>query len=213
VESLQRRGTIALFGDCGHERILQQAGVANAALIVLTLPEGERNRLIMRNIRRQNPSVPILVRSHSRAEHDALIGAGASEVIQPEFEASATTIRHALRYLNLPADRAGAYLERFRSALETAQVSVPKRPAALPEIAEFQVDGFPFADQSLRESRIRERFGVTVVAVIRPSGEWLLNPSPDTVISAADKIRVFGLGHQVQDLLRLQHSGERPENG
>lgn len=212
VESLQRRGTTAVFGHCGHERILQQAGVANAALVVLTLPEGDRNRLIMQNIRRQNPSVPILVRAHSRAEHDALIGAGASEVIQPELEASATTIRHALRYLNLPADQAGAYLERFRSALETARVDISAPPLPLPEITEFQAGGFPFADQSLRESRIRERFGITVVAVVRPSGELLLNPPPDTVIRSADKIRVFGLAHQVQDLFRLQQSGGRRES-
>jgi CPA2 family monovalent cation:H+ antiporter-2 len=208
VATLRSRGTLALFGDATHERILQEAGVAEAALVVLTLPEGDRNRLVTRNLRRLNAGVPVLARSHSRAEHDALLEAGASEIIQPELEASATTIRHALRYLKLPTDQTAAYLERFRSALETAQVGGPAPSPALPDIFEFHVNGFPFADQSLRESRIRERLGVTVVAVIRASGELVLNPPPDTVISSGDRIRVFGLHSQIENIKRLRHSAE-----
>jgi K+/H+ antiporter YhaU regulatory subunit KhtT len=56
----------------------------------------------------------------------------------------------------------------------------------------------PLAEQSLRESRIRERFGVTVVAVRRSSGEMVLNPPPDTVIASGDRIRVFGLPQQIE---------------
>lgn len=208
VATLRSRGTLALFGDATHERILQEAGVADAALVVLTLPEGDRNRLVTRNLRRLNAGVPVLARSHSRAEHDALLEAGASEIIQPELEASATTIRHALRYLKLPTDQTAVYLERFRSALETAQVGGPAPSSALPDIFEFHVNGFPFADQSLRESRIRERLGVTVVAVIRASGELVLNPPPDTVISSGDRIRVFGLHSQIENIKRLRHSAE-----
>jgi CPA2 family monovalent cation:H+ antiporter-2 len=212
VETLRSRGTLALFGDATHERILQEASVSRASLAVLTLPEGDRNRLATRNIRRQNPSLPILARSHSRAEHDALLEAGASEIIQPELEASATTIRHALRYLKLPPEQAGAYLERFRSALETARVRVPEPSTALPDIFEFEVDGFPFANQSLRQSRVRERFGVTVVAVVRPSGEVLVNPQPDTLIASGDKIRIFGLREQVEVLNGLRHAAENERN-
>jgi K+/H+ antiporter YhaU regulatory subunit KhtT len=56
----------------------------------------------------------------------------------------------------------------------------------------WKVDEFPLADLSSRESRIRERFGVTVVAVRHCSGKLVLNPPPETVVSPGDKIRVFG---------------------
>jgi len=39
------------------------------------------------------------------------------------------------------------------------------------------------------------------VAVERNSGELIVNPSPDTVIMRGDKIRVFGLREQIQNLL------------
>jgi K+/H+ antiporter YhaU regulatory subunit KhtT len=71
---------------------------------------------------------------------------------------------------------------------------------ALPDVYEIDVDE-PFVDQSLRESRIRERFGVTVVAVRRSSGELLVNPPADTEMTAGDKIRVFGLREQIDNFM------------
>lgn len=153
--------------------------------------------MIIRNIRAQNPGVPILTRSHSRLDREALLEAGASEIVQPELEASATMIRHALDYLKLPADQASAYLERFHEAVGTAQLVPSVAQTPLPDVHEFEVDGPPLADQSLRQARIRERFGVTVVAVRRHSGELLVNRPADTVVNAGDKIRVFGLREQI----------------
>jgi K+/H+ antiporter YhaU regulatory subunit KhtT len=59
------------------------------------------------------------------------------------------------------------------------------------------------ADLTLGEARVRERFGVTVVAVERRSGETLLNPSADTVLRARDRLRVFGLPEQI-DAFRFE---------
>ena len=76
--------------------------------------------------------------------------------------------------------------------------------APLPDVYEFEVDGSALVDQSLREARIRERFGVTVVAVRRSSGELLVNPAADTVIKAGDTIRVFGLRDQIANFMPLK---------
>ena len=79
--------------------------------------------------------------------------------------------------------------------------------ASLPDVYELEVDGQPLADKSLREARIRERFGITVVAVRRSSGELLINPPAETVINTGDRIRVFGLRDQIDNFipLRSQH--------
>ena len=57
-------------------------------------------------MRHLNATVPILTRSHTRSDQEGLVHAGASRVIQPELEASATMIDYALEYLKLPADQA-----------------------------------------------------------------------------------------------------------
>jgi K+/H+ antiporter YhaU regulatory subunit KhtT len=69
-------------------------------------------------------------------------------------------------------------------------------PTELPHVEEIRLEGGAFADQSLREARIRERFGVTVVAVTRPDGV-VFNPAPETLLREGDVLRVFGLGAQI----------------
>jgi CPA2 family monovalent cation:H+ antiporter-2 len=201
VETLRGRGIFCWFGDAAHDRILQEANTQNASLIIVTLAEGNKNQLVIRNIRHLNPSAPILARSHSRMDHESLLQAGASEIIQPELEASATIIRHVLDYLKLPKDQASAYLERFREALGDGRLAASIGRAHLPDVYEFEVDGPPLADRSLRDARIRERFGVTVFAVLRGSGELMVNPPADTLINAGDKIRVFGLREQIENFI------------
>lgn len=150
----------------------------------------------MRHTRALNPSVPILARAHDPTARDRLTQVGAPEVILPEFEAASTLIRHALRRLALPRDRVLAYLERFRDAME----AVPAAGAlgeALPVVREVVLDAGVFADQSLRDAALRERFGVTVIGIRRADGEYLSYPTADTMLRRGDRLRLFGLAEQI----------------
>jgi monovalent cation:H+ antiporter-2, CPA2 family len=196
VRDLRARGVPCLFGDAAHRELLLHAGAARrAALIVVALPEIEAAHHTVRTARTLNPQVPILARVHGRAEAERFRAAGATETIQPEVEASATLIRHALKTLHVPSDRALDYLERFRDAMEMARVDSPASDV-LPEVHEVVLPVGGIADQTLRDARVRERFGVTVVAIARPDGVTL-NPSPDMVLRSGDKVRVFGLPEQI----------------
>jgi CPA2 family monovalent cation:H+ antiporter-2 len=192
---LRARGIACVFGDAAHRELLERAGVARAKLLILALPEIDRARRAVRAARALRPDVPLLARAHGRSEAQALRAMGATEVIQPELEASATLIRHALATLGLPKERTIAYLERFRGAMDRAEAGAPA--AALPEVRELMLAAGGVADTSLRDARIRERFGVTVVAVRRADG-LVLNPPPETILRAGDVVRVFGLPEQIE---------------
>ena len=168
---------------------------------MITLPGIERARLAVRAARSLNPHVAILARAHGRTEARELEQTGATEVVQPEVEAAAALIQHALGRMALPADEAAAYLDRFREAIETARAQPAAARVALPEVREVPVPVNGVVGQSLRDARIRERFGVTVVAIIRPDGV-LLNPSPDTTIRASDRVRLFGRPEQIDAFMR-----------
>jgi len=200
VASLRARGVPCLFGDAAHRQILEHAGVGHASLVVITLPDIERARLAVREARRLNPHGAILARAHGRVEARELEHSGATEVVQPEVEAAAALIQHALGRMALPADEAVAYLDRFREAIETARPH-PAARQALPEVREVSIPVDGVAGQSLRDARIRERFGVTVVAIIRPDGA-ILNPSPDTTIRTSDRLRLFGRPEQIDAFTR-----------
>jgi len=201
VRGLRSRGVPCLFGDAAHRHLLEEAGSGRASLVVVALPEMDRVHLVVRGVRGMNSSVPILARSHRASDLETLAQAGATEVIQPELEAAATLIRHALRQLSLPQQRVLDYLTRFRGAMNPAGADARGglgAAEALPGVQEVALRAGALADLSLGEARVRERFGVTVVSVERPDGEAVLNPSADTRLRSGDRLRVFGLPEQVE---------------
>jgi CPA2 family monovalent cation:H+ antiporter-2 len=206
VKNVRRRGAYCLFGDASSDHILMAASVDRAAMVIVAVPEIEGAYLAVRRIRGRNPGVPILARAHTVSDGERLIKAGATEIIQPEFEAAATLIRHALRRLQLPRDRVLAYLDRFRVTMEDAPPGAAPGEA-LPEIADVVLGDSSLTDQSLRDARIRERFAVTVVALTRASGDFVLHPAPETILRSGDRVRVFGLPAQIEDFRRAAREG------
>jgi CPA2 family monovalent cation:H+ antiporter-2 len=150
----------------------------------------------VQSLRQMCPDLPILASFHEASAREGLMRAGVDELIQPETEAAATLIRHALRRLALPQERVLAYLERFRGVMEMAKA--PDVPGeGLPAVEEVAVGAGALADQTLGEGRVRERLGVTVVAITRPGGAVVLNPTAETVLRSGDRARVFGLPEQI----------------
>ena len=199
VRGLRERGIPSLFGDAGQRRLLEQAGAERAALAVVALPETDRVRLVVRHLRALNATVPILARAHDRDHHEPLRQAGATEVIQPELEAASTLIRHALRRLELPRERVLAYLEQYREAMDL--VAPPPVGSGLPQLREVTLDAGALTDRTLHDARVRERFGVSVVAITRADGTQVPHPSADTLLRAGDRMRLFGLPEQIDALL------------
>jgi len=201
VKSLRARNVPAVFGDAAQRVILAAAQADQAGLVILAIPENDRARQAVRRIRAFNPTVQILARVHDLAWRARLMEAGAAEVIQPEEEAASTLIRHALERLSLPRERVLAYLNRFRGAMERAKAEAEEVGAGLPQTREVSLRGGNLVGQSLGEARMRERFGVTVVAVTRVTGEEIADPTAETVLRRGDRLRLFGLPRQIDTLL------------
>src|SRR3989442_615780 len=206
VKGLRARAIPCLFGDAAQRRIQEAAGVARAALVLVTIPEDDHARLAVRAMRALNPEVPILARVHHREAHDALRAAGATEVIQPELEAGLTLIRRGLGQLPLPKQSLIAYLECLRHAISGA----PERaaPQGLAEVGGPTLGPDSFAHQPLPGARLRERFGVTGVRVVRANGDVVLSPEAETLLRPGDRISVFGLPHQIEAFVAAARAQE-----
>jgi K+:H+ antiporter len=201
VKSLRARNVPAVFGDSAQRVILAAAQTDSAALVILAIPESDRARLAVSLVRALNPDAPILARVLDVEWRARLMEAGAAEVIQPEQEAASTLIRHALERLALPRDRVLAYLSRFRTAMEHAEAAAADAGTGLPLIREVRLKGGSPVGRPLGETRMRERFGVTLVGVTRQSGEVVLQPTAETVLRAGDRLRLFGLPRQIEAML------------
>ena len=208
VRALRARGVPCLYGDAAHPHLLEAAGSAHATLVVMTVPDARHALLAVARIRAINPRVPILARAHRREIGEALRTAGATVVVEPELEAAATFIRHALHHLALPDERLTVYLERFREAMSAGSPPHPGSEPGLPEVREVQLPAGLLDGVALRDTHIRERFGVTVVATTRLDGSLVVNPPANTILRAGDRLRVFGLPAQIDALVTASGAAE-----
>jgi monovalent cation:H+ antiporter-2, CPA2 family len=209
-EMLQTHGASCIFGDGAHSHILERAGIRRASLLVVTVPDRDRARLAIMNARKLNPDLPIMARAHRQEECPFLIEAGATEVIQPELEASATFIRHACgHYLMLPDSQIREYLRSFRDAMDSASQTQGRPMQTMPEMRELSISSPGFAGLSLRDMKLRETFGITVVAIRQSSGQLLTNPPADTIIQPNDQLRVLGRSDEI-DGFAEQYSIQNP---
>ena len=198
IEALRRRGIPVVYGDVAGEPVLRTAGAERAGLAVVATPDFERTRLAVRRLRRLNPTMPILARSTHPTQRPALLQAGATEVIQPEFEAAQTLIRHGLEHLGIPHEQVKAYMTQQRVVELSAGRGAPKLPLHhLLETKTLRVGPGFCVDCSLRRARVRERTGVSVLAVKRIDGSEVVSPGPDVVLRSGDEVTVIGLPDQI----------------
>jgi CPA2 family monovalent cation:H+ antiporter-2 len=198
VQGLRGRRIPCVFGDGASPELLNAAGAGRARLAVITIPDGTRAELALSGLRALRPDLPVLARAHDLTVAERLEQKGASRVIRPEVEAGAALIRTALGQLALPAAQVLAYLNRFHEAMEVPASPILGEEDRLPQVRDVTIGLGPLADQSLRQARVRERFGVTVLMLTRAAdGTVVVNPPPETVLSPGDRVRLFGLRHQI----------------
>ena len=202
ITGLRTRAVACVFGDAADRAVLEAVGTAEAALVIVTLPDAIPAFHAVRQARALNADAPVLARAHDAAARDRMLAAGATEVIQPEFETASTLIRHALRSLELPRERVLAYLDVLRKAIAAPTLPATPSPGGLPELREVTLGAGELVDQSLRAAQVRERFGVTVVLLTRAGSGVAAHPSADAVMRPGDRLLAFGLPNQLAAFAR-----------
>ena len=109
----------------------------------------------------------------------------------------------------MPSPAVVAYLERFRDAIDLRAARDTRVRHPLPEIQDVTIEARGLADQSLREARMRERFGVNVVSITRTDGAVIIDPDAETLLRPGDQVRVFGLAAHIA-AFRLAAAGALP---
>lgn len=122
VSELRRSGIPYLYGDAASEPVLTRARVSRARLVAATLPDAASAEMAVRHARRMNPTVPIVARAHGPEGMEAILAAGADEVVCPEFEAGLEFVRHAMTRFGASEEEAGEVVRRHRA--ERGQRSV-----------------------------------------------------------------------------------------
>jgi CPA2 family monovalent cation:H+ antiporter-2 len=106
--------TCVHYGDSRRGDLLLAVGLARARLLVIAVDQADIALLILKEARRLNSTVPILVRTRDDSQLAELKAAGASEVVPELLESSLMLASHALIMLGLPAHQVQERADQIR---------------------------------------------------------------------------------------------------
>ncbi len=178
---------IPLVGDATDDEVLRQAGVERARGLVTAAASDADNLYISMSARFLNDRLFIVARAESDGAEAKLIRAGASRVISPysiggHRVAQAVLRPNAMDFIELATRTAHLELQ-----IEEAEL----RPAS-------QLIG-----NTLKTSPIKSALGIIVVAIKKPDGKMMFNPTPETVLEERDVLIAIGHRQQLDTLEAL----------
>lgn len=201
VEKIKDAGFPVVFGDAEQQIVLEAASVHSAKLFLITIPWMTVTNIITDMILKMEKDIHIVARAESIEHINQLHEKGVYQVVQPELEASLEFNRQALLHLNIPVSQIQKFTEEIRKkyytplyASEFSYEIVKKMESAskLLDLNWFEIEeNSPLDGKTISEADIRNKTGVSVVAVFR-NGKMITNPRPDSRLSGKNMVGVIG---------------------
>lgn len=187
IQTIMDKGYIYYSGNATDDSTLIGSGIKKARGIVCVLPTDAENLYVILTAKELNPDIYVLSRSEEETSERRLIRAGADRIISPYAVGG---MRMAMAILR-PATLDFIELTTKRQSLEL-------------QMEELLVcDTSPLIGKSLKESQIRQRYGLIIVAIKKPSEQMLFNPDATYVIGAGDTLITIGEGANLVKFSRV----------
>ncbi|MBU1670310.1 MAG: potassium channel protein [Actinobacteria bacterium] len=182
-------GYLGLLGSATDNETLVEAGIMRAVGLVSALRSDADNLYVVLTARTMNPSLLLVARADQPGSEEKLFMVGADRVVSPHQIAGKRMVNILVR----------------PQVCEFIDVGVTGN---IPEyqLIEYRVDGTsPVAGMTIAEIGLRERTGVTILAV-RGEGATAFSPNPpaDTRISRDDVLIMIGTPEQMANFEREQ---------
>lgn len=167
-------------GDATDDHVLQRAGIVQAKGLIAALPQDAGNALIAITARGLNPAIHIVARAEKRESEVKLRRAGADKVINPSIIGGRRMALSILKPTSVD------FIDTVFQAEEEAY-----------NIEEMLLlASSPLAYHTLQEARIREKYGVTIIAIKRHEN-IISNPGAGIQLLPGDQVVVFGTPQQL----------------
>ncbi|RSK29007.1 potassium channel protein [Bacillus sp. HMF5848] len=172
-----------LTGDATDDEILLKAGVKKAKGLVTTLPDDAQNVYVTLSAKGMAPDIQVVARAIKTETEEKLYRAGADKVINPSSNGGKQMALSILKPASVK------YVDTIMLSHNTEfMIEEYKLPATS-----------QLVNKSIRESNIRNRFGVTIVAIQRYN-ELINNPSANELLYENDLLIMFGTRQQLEKL-------------
>ena len=101
LASLERLGTVNVFGDAANPEILKRLGLERARILIIAIGDPLTARLASERALLINPRLSVASRARGRREVDVLRRLGVRRLADPEAEAAFELARHALQRMGV----------------------------------------------------------------------------------------------------------------
>jgi CPA2 family monovalent cation:H+ antiporter-2 len=104
IQQLKASKQLAVYGDSSSMIVLEAAGIHQAALLVVTIPDPQAMQSLIKKVKKQMPDLPVVMRVKYMSDRDKLASLGADEIVWEEFESGQELAERALSRLNIQAE-------------------------------------------------------------------------------------------------------------
>lgn len=213
VRSERKKGERIYYGDATHEVVLDSANIKSARVLVVGISDFIATRTIISVAKRMNPKIYIIARTRYISEIKKLSQLGADEVIPEEYETSVEIFSRLLKKYLVPEEDIYAFTKEIRangySMLRKHSIESKKDTFNLKddlpglEVTSFKIkEGCIFQERTLKDIDLRNKHGVTVLA-IRRGNQTIENPKSDTQLMSGDILILIGKPDRLCNLRRL----------
>ncbi len=182
-------GAPGVEADTSREDVLTQVGIMRARGLIAAVGTDAENVYTVLSARVMRPDLFIVGRAATEDATMKLKRAGADRVVSPYEIGGIQIAQTALRPAVVDFVELATSSDNLELAMEQITIGVRS----------------DFAQQSILNANLRQRFGVIVVGIQRHDLRMEFNPEPDTIIGGGDKLVVLG---RPESLKRLETEAE-----
>jgi voltage-gated potassium channel len=182
---MDQDGILYVNGEATEETNLIKAGIERAKVLVAALGTDTDNVFLVLTARQLAPELSIIARASEEKSESKLKAAGADTVESP-YEMGAVSMAHRI------------IRPTVTSFLDLAFAHTRK---------DIQMEEIPVGESSdlinvmLKDSGIRQNYNLIIIAIKKPDGSMLFNPSFEAVIKPDDTMIAVG---EVDNLKKLE---------
>ena len=185
IDKIEEENYLYVQGNSTEEDVLLKAGVKRARGLITAVYSDSDNVYITLTARELNPNLFILARASDENAEKKLLRAGADKVISPYHIGGRRMAQAVLRPTVVDFLELAVHNKNMELQLEEIAVRTTSR----------------FVGVSLKDSGIRQDLELIIVAIKKPTGDMIFNPSPESKIELGDTVLALG---EKKNLLNLE---------
>ncbi len=189
INQLEMEHVLYLNMDATSDEALKAAGLDKAKGLVTAVSSDADNVFIALSAKGIRSDIFILSRASDVKNENKLLRAGASRVVCPYQMGG----KRMAEILHKPT-----VVDFLDQTMIDSDLGLQMEEAVIAE-------GSSIAGQTLMGSKIRQEFGVIIVAIKRKSGEMVFSPGPEEIFNVGDVIVAIGKKDEIQQMNDVFH--------